>query len=138
MEHKLAMLKQVPLFAGLNENGLRDVGRLADEIDLPAGTSLMQQGSTGHDFFLILEGSVSIERDGKVVNHLGAGEFFGEIALLDGRPRSATVKTETPSRLMVLGHREFNSLVDEFPEVRVAVLQALAQRVRRLEPDASH
>jgi len=138
MERKLEMLRRVPLFAGLNEHGLEDVGRLADEIDLPAGTSLMQQGTTGHDFFLILDGSVSIERDGQVVNHLGAGEFFGEIALLDGRPRSATVKTEMPSRLLVLGHREFNSLVDEFPEVRIAVLLALAQRVRRLEPEGPH
>jgi CRP/FNR family cyclic AMP-dependent transcriptional regulator len=137
MDRKLEMLRRVPLFAGLNERGLEDVGRLTDEIDLPAGTTLMQQGTTGHDFFLILDGTVSIERDGKVVNRLGEGEFFGEIALLDGRPRSASVKTETSSRLLVLGHREFNSLVDEFPEVRIAVLQALAQRVRRLEPDGS-
>jgi len=138
MDRKLEMLKRVPLFARLNEAGLREVGQLADEIDVPAGRNLTKQGAFAHEFFLILEGKVSIERDGTVVNHLGPGEFLGEIALVDGGTRSATAVTEEPSRLLVLGNREFNSLIDDFPEVRVAVLQALAQRVRRLEPDGSH
>ena len=138
MERKLEMLKQVPLFSGLNEEGLREVGRLADEVNVPAGASLTKQGAFAHEFFLILEGSVSIDRNGMIVNHLGPGDFLGEIALVDGGTRSATAVTESPARLMVLGHREFNTLVDEFPEVRDGVFQALASRVRRLEPEGSH
>lgn len=133
MDKKLEMLARVPLFSALDKAGLAQVARLADEIDLPAGKQLLQQGGSPHEFFLILDGSVRIERDGAELNMQGPGDFLGEIALLDGGQRSATATAVTPVRLLVLGQREFNTLLNEFPDIRNSVLTALARRVRRLE-----
>jgi len=79
-----------------------------------------------------------VERDGEKVNKLGPGEFFGEIALIERGPRTATVITETPCRLLVLNHRSFHALMEEFPEVAASVLLTLAHRLRGLEGDAVH
>ena len=133
MDAKLELLSKVPLFAGLDRASLEHVARLADEIDLPAGRTLLQEGELPYEFFLLVEGQVRIERDGQQLNVLGPGDFFGEIALLDGGRRTATVTTQTPVRLLVLGTREFHSLMAEYPEIRVSVLGQLADRVRRLE-----
>lgn len=136
MDTKSELLRRVPLFSRMNSRALEEVGRLADEIDVPRGRELMREGDRGREFFLILDGEVGIERGGRRLNRLGPGDFLGEIALLDGGPRTATAVTDSPVRLLVLGQREFHSLIDEFPDVRTAVLEALAHRVRRLEPDA--
>lgn len=138
MDKKSEMLRRVPLFSRMNGRGLEEVGRLTDEIELPAGRELMREGDPGREFFLILDGEVRVERAGRTLSTLGSGDFVGEIALLDGGPRSATVVAASPVRLLVLGRREFHTLVDDFPEVRTSVLEALAQRVRRLEPDSPH
>jgi CRP-like cAMP-binding protein len=136
MNDKLEMLRRVPLFAGLGRRELEEVARLTDEIDLPAGRALTTEGDYAHEFFIIVAGSARVERDGATVATLRDGDFLGEIALLDGHPRSATVTVEEPSRLLVLGHREFNSLLDRFPTIQREVLLALAARVRRAEPRA--
>ncbi len=137
MDQKLELLSRVPLFSRLNEAGLREVAQLTDEVDVEAGRELTTEGAFAHEFFLILDGSVSIERNGAHLATMGPGDFFGEIALIDRGPRSATATSDGPCRLLVLGHRGFNSLMDQFPDVRTAVLEALAHRVRRLEPDAT-
>jgi CRP/FNR family transcriptional regulator, cyclic AMP receptor protein len=136
MDKKTELLRRVPLFSRMNGRSLEQVGRLSDEVDLPAGRELMREGDPGREFYLILEGTVRVERAGRTINSLGPGDFLGEIALLDGGPRSATATTESAARLLVLGRREFHSLVDDFPEVRTSVLEALAHRVRHLEPDS--
>jgi CRP/FNR family transcriptional regulator, cyclic AMP receptor protein len=105
---------------------------------VPAGKVLMRQGESGSDMMVIVNGSVAIDRDGERVNTLGAGDFFGEIALVDGGPRTATVTTEAPSRLLVITHRDFHAMMEEFPEVERQVLSALAQRIRRHEPNTPH
>jgi CRP-like cAMP-binding protein len=135
---KLELLKRVPLFAGLGRKEIEEVGRLAEEIDVPAGRVLMREGQTGQEFFVIVNGSVKVERGGGRLATLGAGDFLGEIALIDDGPRTATATTETSSELLVLAHREFHSLMEQFPSVRTSVLQALASRVRNLEPDNPH
>ena len=137
-DDKLEMLKRVPLFAGLGKKDIEEVGRLAEEVDVPAGRVLMREGQTGQEFFVIVRGSVLIERGGRSVRTLGSGDFLGEISLVDEGPRSATATVETDSALLVLSHREFHSLMDSFPTVRVCVLQALATRVRKLDPDAAN
>jgi CRP/FNR family cyclic AMP-dependent transcriptional regulator len=137
-DEKLDLLRRIPLFSGFDKRRLERLGMLADEVDVPAGKPLMRQGEIGSDMMVIVSGRVLVERDGQRLNTLGAGDFFGEIALLAGGPRSATVTTEEPCRLLVLTHREFHSLMDEFPEVAGQVLTALADRVRRLEPDTPH
>jgi CRP/FNR family cyclic AMP-dependent transcriptional regulator len=136
MDDKARMLSRVPLFERLNGRALSHVERLVDEIDMPAGKALTREGLSGREFFIILDGNVSVSRGGETVATLGPGDFFGEIALLDGGPRTATATTSTPCRLLVLAHREFDSLLAEHVEVRAAVLEALAQRVRRLDPSA--
>jgi len=135
MDQKSELLQRVPLFARFSRNDLAEVGRLVDEVDVAAGRELMGQGDFAHEFFVIYDGTVRVERDGKVLRRLGPGDFLGEIALLDGGQRSATATAETACRLLVLAHREFHDLMDRFPSVRTAVLEGLAARVRHLEPD---
>jgi CRP/FNR family transcriptional regulator, cyclic AMP receptor protein len=135
MDQKLALLAKVPLLAGLSDKELEAVGRLADEVDVPAGKVLAQQGASGEEFFVILEGSVSVERDGKHLRDLHPGNFFGELAMLARLPRTATVTTTTPARLLVVGHREFTSLLSSMPAVQDRVLHAVAHLISTLEPD---
>lgn len=136
MDQKLELLRRVPLFAGLGGRELEEVGRLADEIELPAGRVLTHQGRSADEFFLVLAGSVRIERDGRMVNRLGSGDFLGEIALIDGGPRTATATVEEGGQFLVVGHREFHSLLEQFPTIQRAVLEAMAKRVRNLDPDS--
>jgi CRP-like cAMP-binding protein len=138
MDEKLGLLKQTPLLAGLNQHDLEEVGRLADEVDAKAGKVLMRKGELGSEFFMIADGTVRIERDGRVIATLGPGDFFGDIALVVERPRTATATVETDSRLLVVGHREFHSLMDRFPSIRVSVLQSIAIRLAELEADRPH
>ena len=137
VDKKIELLAAVPLFARLDRDGLRQLAQLADEIDLPAGKELTHQGASAHEFFLILDGTVRVERDGETIQTLNEGDFLGEIGLVDKRPRTATVVAETPVRVFVLGHREFNTLMNNFPDIRSAVLEALAERVRSSEPEAT-
>jgi len=133
---KLELLRRVPLFATFKARDLELVGRLADEVDVPAGRVLTREGEVGHEFFVIVSGTVRIERAGKLLNTLGPGDFLGEIALIDGRPRTATATAVGPARLLVLASREFASLTGEYPDIQIEVLEALAQRVRHLDPDS--
>jgi CRP/FNR family transcriptional regulator, cyclic AMP receptor protein len=137
-DEKLDLLHRIPLFSGCDRRGLERLGQLSDEVDVPAGKVLMRQGESGSDMMVLINGTVAIERDGARVNTLGAGDFFGEIALIDGGPRTATVTTEEPSRLLVITRHDFRSMMEEFPDVETQVLSALAHRIRRHEPDAPH
>jgi CRP-like cAMP-binding protein len=137
MDQKLELLSNVPLLAGLDRRGLEEVGRLADEVDLPAGRIAARQGSSGDEFFVIIEGTVRIERDGEHLRDLGPGDFFGELALLGRVGRTATVTCVTACRLLVVGHREFHSLLSKFPTIQGAVLESVAKRIARLEESAA-
>lgn len=133
---KLKLLRQVPLFSQCRDEPLDLIRRLADEVDVPDGYTLMRQGNIAQEFFLIVEGRVRIERDGRTVNTLGPGDYLGEIALLSEGRRTATATAEGPAKLLVITHRGFNSLLDGSPGIRTAILQGVAQRLRGLEPDA--
>jgi CRP-like cAMP-binding protein len=135
MDQKLESLSRVPLLAGLDRKGIEEVGRLADEVDLPAGRIAARQGASADEFFVILEGTVSIERDGQHLRDLGPGDFFGELALLGRVARTATATCTTPCRLLVVGHREFHGLLAQFPTIQGAVLESVAERIARLEGD---
>jgi CRP-like cAMP-binding protein len=138
MDQKLELLKRTPLLAGLSRHDIEEVGRLADEVDVPAGKVLMKQGDPGQEFYVIVDGAVRIERDGRLLNTLGPGDFFGDMALVVERPRTATATVDRDSQLLVLGHREFHSLMDRFPSIRMSVLESIALRLRDLEPDRPH
>jgi CRP/FNR family cyclic AMP-dependent transcriptional regulator len=138
IDEKLELLKRSPVLAGLTRKDLQEGERLADEVDVPAGRVLMREGSIGSEFFVIVDGQVVIDRGGRTVRTMGPGEFFGDIALITERPRAASVTALTDCRLLVLGHREFHSLLDEFPSIRMTILESIALRLRDLEPDSAH
>src|SRR5258708_5450445 len=114
-DNKLEQLANVKLFAACNKKELGILGRASDEITVSAGKELVGEGSTGHEFFLILEGQAAVKRGRKKVATLGPGQYFGELALLDRGARSATVVAETTMTLLVLGQREFSAVLDEVP-----------------------
>jgi CRP-like cAMP-binding protein len=133
---KIELLRRVPLFAECGGEPLDLIMRLADEVDVADGYTLMRQGDLAQEFFLIVTGNVRIERDGQPVNTLGPGDFLGEIALLSEGRRTATAVTEGPAKLLVITHRGFNSLLDSSPAIRSAILKGLADRLQSLEPNA--
>jgi CRP-like cAMP-binding protein len=128
MDAKIELLKRVPLFAGLQKGELLRVAQLADELEVPAGTSLTVQGETGREFFVIAEGIATVEVDGEVVRTLTAGDFVGEIALLTRSKRTATVEAVVPTRLLVLTDRAFRHLVEWLPSVAARTWEATASR----------
>lgn len=138
MDQKLELLKRTPLLAGLSGRDLEEVGRLADEVDVPAGRVLMKEGEPGREFYVIIDGAVRIERGGQLLRTMGPGEFFGDIALVVERPRIATATADADSQMLVLGHREFHSLMDRFPSIRISVLESIAHRLADLELDWPH
>ena len=129
---KVELIKKVPLFAGCSKGELEEIAHIADEIDLREGKEMTQQGSRGREFFVLLEGEADVTKDGKNINKLGAGDFFGEIALVSDSPRTATVTATTPVRALVITDRSFRRLLDEQPEIQRKVLVELAER---LAPD---
>ena len=137
-DEKLEKLRQVPLFAHLGKRETERLGMLADELDVPDGQVLTRQGASGGEFFIVLDGTVAIEKDGQQIATMNPGDFLGEISLIDGKPRTATARADGDARLLVIGRAPFHELMDEFPSVRVAVLQALAERVRSHEPAPAH
>jgi CRP/FNR family transcriptional regulator, cyclic AMP receptor protein len=127
---KVELLRQVPLFAQLSGRELEQVARLADEIDLREGKQLIRQGDRGREFFVLLEGQADVVKDDKRINQLGAGDFFGEIALIAQTPtRTASVVATTPMRALVITAQNFRQLVDKSPSIKLKVLEALAARV---------
>jgi CRP-like cAMP-binding protein len=137
-DEKQELLRRIPLFNGFSGRQIERLGMLADEVFVPEGQVLMRQGDSGSDMMVIVSGQVGVDRDEVRVNTLGPGDFFGEIALVDDAPRTATVTTTGPTRLLVVGHREFHSMMEEFPEIAAQVMHAMANRIRTLEPDAAH
>lgn len=104
-------LRRIPLFAQLSRRQLDLLARNADILDVPARTKVIREGASGHEFFAISEGEVEISKAGERIATESAGDVFGELALLHGIPRTATVTTTVPSRLVVLHEQAFRSLV---------------------------
>ncbi|MCU1426077.1 MAG: cyclic nucleotide-binding protein [Actinomycetia bacterium] len=123
-------LQQVPMFSACSKRDLQLVARRAEDVRVPAGKVLVNEGETGHEFFVILDGNARVTRHGKRVATLGPGSAFGELALLDKAPRNATVIAETPMELVVLGQREFAGIVDEVPGFARKLLAGMAARLR--------
>ena len=137
-DEKIDLLRTVPLFQRVRDRELERISALADIVDLPAARTIMRQGDRGAEMFVVVSGSARVERDGESLGERGAGEVLGEIALLDGGPRTATVTLTEDSRLLVLARREFQSLLDEFPDVRLQILETVAHRLRTLDHLAVH
>jgi CRP-like cAMP-binding protein len=126
-------LRGVPLFSSCTDKELTFIASRVDEVDVPAGTTLCKKGESGGDFFIILEGKAEVDAaQGK--STLGPGDFFGEIALLDNGPRTATVRSATPMRMLVLGHAQFRDVLHQNGEIAVKILRAVTQRLRAATP----
>ena len=126
---KVELLRGVPLFERCSRGELQQIAGLADEIDLPAGRALTAEGRTGYEFVVIVDGAATVKRKGRTVNHLRSGDFLGEIALVTGAPRTATVTTTEPSHLLVVTARDFRRLLRDTPSMQMKVLEALAARL---------
>jgi len=137
-DHKLELLRGVPLFAGLDPKALEAIGKIAEEREVDAGTALTHEGRHEGYFFVIVSGTVRIERGGQTINTMRDGDFLGEIALLDGGPRTATAVAETACRLLVMTYQRFQRLLDTAPEIRTAVMAEVGQRLRLLDADSAH
>ena len=132
------VLAELPLFAGLPARHLRKIASLAGQTRFAEGSEIVREGARGETFFLILDGRVRVQRSGVAPVELGQGDFFGEMALLDGGPRSATVVALTPVLAMRLSRRPFMRLLAAEPEVAAAMLRELAQRLREAQAQAEH
>lgn len=130
---QLDHLKAVPLFAGLNKKQLQLIAKSADEVTVASGTVLVDQGQTGREAFLILDGTVGIKRNGRKVATLGAGAIVGELALLDHGPRTATAVCESDATLLVVDRRHFLSIVESSHVLTSRLLEYLASRIRELD-----
>lgn len=136
MDEKLELLERVPLFGGLSPDELAEMGRITEEVDVPAGTVLTHEGRHEGYFFVIVSGTVRIDRGGRTINTIGAGDFLGEIALLDAGPRTATATTESPCQLLSMTHQRFHDLLESSTPIRTAVLEAVGQRLRALDAES--
>ena len=129
-------LAQVPLFAACSRKELQTIAKASDEVTVPSDKVLVEQGASGRECFVIVEGTASVRRNGRKVATLGPGSYFGELSLLDKGPRTATVTADTPLTVLVLGPREFSSVLDSVPGLSHKLLSTLASRVRDLDSKA--
>jgi CRP/FNR family transcriptional regulator, cyclic AMP receptor protein len=126
---RLEHLREVPLFAACTEEQLAHVVRASREIEVPAQTTLYRHGDAGSEFYLVLTGEAMVKRYGRKIATLGPGGCFGELALLTGARRNATVVVTADSTLLVLSQPEFDELLDTVPRLAHKLLAALAQRL---------
>jgi CRP/FNR family transcriptional regulator, cyclic AMP receptor protein len=127
---KAEALGRCPFFSGLSRGELLQLAKVTEDMEVDAGKALTRQGQSGSEFFVIVEGRVSVAKDGEEVRTLGPGEFFGEIALLEDTPRTATVTAMTPLRFFVLTRQAFRSMLAHQPGIEEKVVTALQERVR--------
>ena len=126
---KIELIRNVPLFAHCTKKELAAIAAQADELTLPEDRVLVRQGERGREFVVIAEGSADVRRNGRRINRLGAGDFLGEIALLSGAPRTATVTTTSKTKVLVLTDRAFKRVTSELPSVLTRLLAALSERL---------
>jgi CRP/FNR family transcriptional regulator, cyclic AMP receptor protein len=129
----LVHLARVPMFAACTRKDLTLLARRAEDVKVDTGTTLVSEGSAGHEFFVIVEGSANVTRNGRKIATLGPGDYFGELALLDRAPRNATIVASAPMELVVMAQREFSGLLDEVPGLARKLLTGMARRVREAD-----
>jgi CRP/FNR family cyclic AMP-dependent transcriptional regulator len=123
-------LKRLPIFAACSQRDLEAVARLSTTLDVSKGKSLVTEGTPGHEFVVIRAGTVEVTRGGTKLAELGPGDYFGEISLIDGGPRTATVTAVTPVTIEVVESRDFDALLEKVPDLALRLLKGLATRLR--------
>lgn len=127
-------LESIELFAELSNKERRDVSRLMTNVSVKGGRDLMVEGSVGREFLIILDGEATVRRRGHLVARVGPGDFLGELAVIAGVPRTATVTADTDMTVSVLNRREFSSLLDEQPKLARKVLVGAVKRLHAIDP----
>ena len=127
---KIELIKSVPLFSSCSKKELAAIASQADELTLPEGKTLTKQGDRGREFMVIVDGAADVRKKGRKINTLGSGDFLGEIALISGGPRTATVTTTSESDLLVLTDRAFRQLTRQMPSIHASVVKALSERLQ--------
>jgi CRP-like cAMP-binding protein len=135
-DDKATALGRAPLFKNLSRADLVELAMATEDLEVEPGKVLAREGDIGQEFFVIVDGEVSVVKDGEEVRRLGPGDFFGEIALIwDSPRRTATVTAATPVRFFVLTRQAFRGLIDHHPDIEAKVLEVLEERVRTTEGD---
>jgi CRP-like cAMP-binding protein len=131
-------LQHVWLFSGCSQVELRKIAKVHETVVVPSGTLLVEQGEPGLLFFVVLAGTASVVRDGRSVSSLGPDDYFGELALLDEGPRSASVTSDTEMTLLVIRQRHFQRVLEASPALTHRLLRAMAGRLRDVDELALH
>jgi CRP/FNR family transcriptional regulator, cyclic AMP receptor protein len=126
---KIELIKKVPLFRHCTRKELEEIAGIADELDLKEGAMLTREGKSGREFFVIVEGYADVIMRDSWVNSVGRGDFLGEISLVTGHPRTASVKASSPMRVLVITHRDFSRLLEHSPEIQGKILRSMAERL---------
>jgi CRP/FNR family transcriptional regulator, cyclic AMP receptor protein len=126
-------LAKVPLFSSMSTRDLQRISRATDEVTMPAGMTIIDQGQAGREAFVIVSGEATVKRNGKKVATLGPGSIVGELSLLDRGPRTATVTCDTQCTLLVIESRAFAAVIDDVPALAHKLLASLASRIRELD-----
>jgi CRP/FNR family transcriptional regulator, cyclic AMP receptor protein len=124
-------LRAIPLFSGMSDRSIEIIAEIVRETSFPAGASLVTEGEPGESFMIIREGTATVDQEGRRLRELGAGDFLGEIALIDGGPRTASVTATDPVTALVIDRAGFQRLMSEFPVIRFDLVSALTQRLRQ-------
>lgn len=133
MRDELARLAEVPLFSALTDKQLRQIDRVVERYDAKVAEVLVREGEFGHELYVLLDGEAEVSRGGQLVATLRPGQWFGELAVLDGERRNATVTMTEPGRLLVLQQRELLALLDQVPVVAQRLLVGLARRLHEAD-----
>lgn len=130
----IAALASMDLFSGLSKKELAAIDRLMTPIDIKVGKEFVKEGSSGREAFIVVDGTASVWRGGKLIASVGKGAVIGELALLGNRPRIATVRAETPMTVEVLNHLELKQLLEDSPGIALKLLISSANRIHELDP----
>jgi CRP/FNR family cyclic AMP-dependent transcriptional regulator len=127
------VLAAVPLFEGLSKRQLKKVASAGELVEYMAGHSVVKEGDEGDSFFILLSGQAKVTVKGRTVNRTLPGDHFGEISLLDGGPRTASVISETPLTMLLIHRKRFMEILMEDPELTIALMESLARTIRRVD-----
>ena len=137
-ERKIPLLREVALFDGIDLDGLAMIAERAIEVDFAEGRTIVRQGEVGTGFFLVTSGGARVVQDGTTIAEYGPGDFFGELSLLDGGPRIASVMATAPTTCLAIASWDFEALLESQPRLAIAILKGVARRLRAVSDEHRH
>jgi CRP/FNR family cyclic AMP-dependent transcriptional regulator len=138
LDRRSSLLASCQLFRGIDADGIQALADHATQVEFPAGGVIARQGEIGTGFFVVIDGRVRVIRDGEVIATLGPGDFFGELSVLDGRPRNAMVSAEVATTCLALASWDFEAVLLAQPRLTLAILRGVAQRLREVTDSIRH